>query len=115
MSVQEETPEISVNVIPDSEASATELIEKKHHRFPFLHHLHLPGKHHHRHHRGHSHDGTSLSSCNSNLPPPSTSIHVEVAVSVTHEPNGVNHSSNNGIHQIEPDNKIVQVRRTTEI
>ena len=115
MSVQEDTPEISVNVIPDSEASATELIEKKHHRFPFLHHLHLPGKHHHRHHRGHSHDGTSLSSCNSNLPPPSTSIHVEVAVSVTHEPNGINHSSSNGTHQIEPDNKIVQVRRTTEI
>ena len=118
MSVLEETPEASLTVLPDSEASATELIEKKHHKFPFLHHLQLPGKHHSRHHRAHSHDRTSLSSCNStHHPPPSTFVNVEVAVSLTQEHNGVNHPSPNGVsHHIEPDNKtLVQIRRSTEL
>ena len=115
MSVLEETPEVSITVIPDSEASATELIDKKHHKFPFLHHLHLPGKHHSRHHRGHSHDRTSLSSCNSTHHPPPPSAFVNV--SLTSDLNGMNHSSPNGMsHHIEPDNEtLVQIRRSTEV
>ena len=61
MSVQEENPEASPTIPPDSDVTATELIEKKHHKLSFLHHFHIPGIHsHHGHsHHGHSHHGHS--------------------------------------------------------
>ena len=166
MSVQEENPEASPTIPPDSDVTATELIEKKHHKLSFLHHFHIPGIHlHHGHsHHGHSHHGHSHhhsrhghhshSSMSSNRPsatsmsshrpsatsmsshrpsttsmsshrPSGTSIaHVEIETSFNHEPDAVQHASNDvkqhastdASNHSQPDNKVFfQIGQSTEV
>ena len=103
MSVQEENAEASPTLAPNADITAAQLIEKKHHKFPFLHHLHLPGKHH----------GNARHASGSSL-----TTHAEIETSFTHpndtkaQPNDT-HASNAAS---KPDKEIiVSVIRSTEV
>ena len=102
MSVQEDNTGVSPTLAHNSDITATQLIEKKHHRFPFLHHLHLPGRHH----------GNTRRTSGSSL-----TAHVEIETSFTHHSNDTHaHASNAASNYTNSDKGvIVPVIRSTEI
>ena len=101
MSVQEENAEASPTLVPNADITAAQLIEKKHHKFPFLHHLHLPGRHHSNTRRT---SGSSLTA------------HAEIETSFTHHSNDTQHASNSASNFTKSDKGvIVPVMRSTEI
>lgn len=102
MSVQEESTNVSPTIPADSDVTETKLIEKKHHRFPFLH-IHLPGKHHHHRH----------SSSSSGTP---RTTRAEIETSFTQSANATTHESNNTQNHTDPDDKpTVLVWQSTEV
>ena len=109
MSVQEENAETSPTLAHNSDTTAAQLIEKKHHRFPFLHHLHLPGRHHGNHHSNTRRtSGASLTT------------HAEIETPFTHHSNDTKtppqQVSNSASNVTESDSGvIVPVMRSTEI
>ena len=144
VSVQEEHAEASPTIPADADVTATQLIEKKHHKFPFLHHLHFPGKHHshphshhghshhghshhgHSHHghshHGHSHHGHPRHASGSAKHPSGSSItahiHVEVETAFNNGPNDATHASNNATsNHTDPDNDqvFVPIGQCTEV
>lgn len=110
MSVQEENVEGSPTLAPNADTTAAQLLEKKHHKFPFLHHLHLPGRHHHSNTQRTS--GVSLTT------------HAEIETSFTHHSNDTKAQPNNDTQHVSNSASnftasdkgvIVPVMRSTEI
>lgn len=133
VSVQEDNAEVSPTIPPSSDITGTQLIEKKHHKFPFLHHLHLPGKHHHHPHHSHSHHGhlhhghshhghshrRSSMPSSSNHPSGSSmtaNVHVEVETTFTNESNDARRASNEASNHTKPDDEVCfQIGQSTEV
>ena len=101
VSVQEDNANTSPTIPPNTDVTSAQLIEKKHHKFPFLHLLH--GKHHSHHHHG---SGTSHVA------------HVEVETTFTHQPNNSARTNASGVesnHTAKFTDGFLEIGQSTEV
>lgn len=118
MSVQEESANPSPTNPTDADVTGTKLIEKKHHKFPFLHHLHLPGKLHlhHSHHSHHPHHHTHHHRPRRQSEPTHT-VHVEIETSFNDGPRTADNVFPGAPGHTRPDNNgvVVPIIKSTEV
>jgi len=105
VSVQEENADASPTIPPNTDITATQLIEKKHHRFPFLH------MRHNKHHNLSNSSGTHHNSTGT-----ANMTHAVIETTFT-EPDGTHATSVASNHNPNPPNNevFVSIGQSTEV